>query len=474
MADRREADERSPDHGAFPVHRVRPPSGWVNDPNGPIRWRGRYHVFFQHNPHAPVHDRICWGHASSTDLVQWHHEPAALVPTPGGPDAGGCWSGCVVDDDGVATAVYTGAAAGPDTATVCLAYSTDDRLHRWQKRAAPVAGPPPDRALLGFRDPFLFAHHGHRYAVVGAGEQPDGNATLLLYRCDDLTTWSYQGALLDTTNALAAELAVADIWECPQLIELGDRWVLIVSLVAGQQLDRVAYLVGNLAEAGTGLRFVPESGGLVDHGHDLYAPAVLKLGDRALLWGWTWEDRPEQAVQEAGWAGALTITRELALTDDGQLHSTPVAEVSILHRDHGVVHLTGPSSQTKLPPCPVDLDVEATSDRDGIMILTLPGALELELDMIAGTADLRRDVHEPARRQRVASGSFAPTGHRRRVRIILDGSVAELFVEDGPSFTERVYATGPASLQMRGGNRSHCTTSVRRLVSTSSDSTDPT
>ena len=39
----------------FPVHHVRPPSGWVNDPNGPIRWNGRYHLFFQHNPKAPVH-----------------------------------------------------------------------------------------------------------------------------------------------------------------------------------------------------------------------------------------------------------------------------------------------------------------------------------------------------------------------------------------------------------------------------------
>src|SRR5213592_582147 len=86
---------------------VRPRSGWLNDPNGPVRWKHRYHLFFQHNPAGPVHDTVHWGHVSSGDLVTWACEPLALAPTPGGPDAGGCWSGCVVDDGGVPTAVYT-------------------------------------------------------------------------------------------------------------------------------------------------------------------------------------------------------------------------------------------------------------------------------------------------------------------------------------------------------------------------------
>ena len=90
-----------------PRFRVRPPAGWTNDPNGPFRWQDRYHLFYQHNPHAPVHTNVHWGHASSADLAHWEHHPVALAPTPGGPDEAGCWSGCVVDDDGVPTAVYT-------------------------------------------------------------------------------------------------------------------------------------------------------------------------------------------------------------------------------------------------------------------------------------------------------------------------------------------------------------------------------
>lgn len=45
-----------------------PRSGWINDPNGMARVNGVWHVFFQHNPDAPVHDRIAWGHATSRDL----------------------------------------------------------------------------------------------------------------------------------------------------------------------------------------------------------------------------------------------------------------------------------------------------------------------------------------------------------------------------------------------------------------------
>ena len=66
----------------FPRLHVRPAKGWINDPNGVCRVDGRWHVFFQYNPHSPRHHRVGWGHWSSPDLVAWtEHEPA-LMPTP--------------------------------------------------------------------------------------------------------------------------------------------------------------------------------------------------------------------------------------------------------------------------------------------------------------------------------------------------------------------------------------------------------
>lgn len=52
---------------------------------------------------------IVWGHSVSKDLIHWEHLSHALLPTPGGTDADGCFSGCsVIDTDGTPTILYTG------------------------------------------------------------------------------------------------------------------------------------------------------------------------------------------------------------------------------------------------------------------------------------------------------------------------------------------------------------------------------
>ena len=54
--------------------------GWINDPNGLCFFQGKYHAFFQHNPHAPKWDTMHWGHAVSDDLLHWEERPIALYP----------------------------------------------------------------------------------------------------------------------------------------------------------------------------------------------------------------------------------------------------------------------------------------------------------------------------------------------------------------------------------------------------------
>ncbi len=86
-----------------PSYHLLPQHNWMNDPNGPIWWKGNYHLFYQLNPHAAVWGDMHWGHAVSPDMVHWRHEPIALAPTPGGADSEGCFSGSAVVFNGVPT-----------------------------------------------------------------------------------------------------------------------------------------------------------------------------------------------------------------------------------------------------------------------------------------------------------------------------------------------------------------------------------
>lgn len=444
---------------AFPALHVRPPTGWVNDPNGPFRWNSRYHLFYQHNPLAPVHANIQWGHASSADLVHWRTEPIALTPTPGHLDAGGCWSGCVVDDGGVPTAVYTAIGNGVLDASVALATSEDGQLRSWRKHSAPAARAPHGLDLIGYRDPFVFTTHGRRYALVGAGLAGGGGAaTVLLYACDDLYKWTYLGPLTSARHPVAARCAPADIWECPQLIHLGNRWVLIVSLWTSEVLGRVAYLVGDLDTSGGVPRFTPTHGGLVDAGRDFYAPAVLASPQRILLWGWSWEDRTDVDVLAAGWAGLLTLPRVLTLSPAGRLASTPAPELRTLRGTATGYELNvREQPQTvDLPSGPLDIEIHLHSPARHPTVLTVrlgDNWLHITVDPATGHAELHRNVLHHERATRSATAHIGAGTDAIHMRLLLDGSIAELFLPDGVVFTERLYPTTPArhtSLHLRG------------------------
>ena len=52
----------------------------LNDPNGLCYWQGRWHLFYQACP--PEDTRQHWGHAVSEDLIHWRELPYALRPGP--------------------------------------------------------------------------------------------------------------------------------------------------------------------------------------------------------------------------------------------------------------------------------------------------------------------------------------------------------------------------------------------------------
>ena len=106
------ADHLRPQYHLLPSH------NWMNDPNGPIFFAGRYHMFHQYNPQSAVWGNMHWAHATSSDLIHWKHEPIAISPTPNRPDCDGAFSGSAIVDGATPTIIYTGVAPPSATATM--------------------------------------------------------------------------------------------------------------------------------------------------------------------------------------------------------------------------------------------------------------------------------------------------------------------------------------------------------------------
>jgi beta-fructofuranosidase len=399
---------------SFPRLHPRPEAGWVNDPNGIMFVDGRWHVFFQYNPGSARHEDIHWGHTSSADLLAWEEHPVALHPRPGTTDGFGCWSGVGVIDDGLPAVVYSAARDRHGRSEVVVVHGSAD-ARDWSGERVVAAALPSDERVTMVRDPFLFELGGRRWAIQGAGRSDVGGA-LLLYGADDLDAWTEEGYLLDAEAPVVSDLAPCEGWECPQLVRVGEDWVLIMSLwLDGQPHRGVAWALGSLTiDEGTGRPvFSARRTGLIDEGSSFYAPqAVQSDGSdgqpaRVLLWGWAQELAPDgvrgrtQAdADEHGWSGMLTFPRELIVRDD-QVELVPARELTALRAE--------PVEVAALPD-----QAEVVLTGAGTAALVLGGSVE----------------------QTVWQGELA-TGDE--VRVLIDASIVEIHRTGRPALTFRAY-----------------------------------
>jgi beta-fructofuranosidase len=434
-----------------PQYHFLPPANWMNDPNGLICWEGSYHLFYQYNPYSAEHGSIHWGHAVSTDLVHWRDLPIALRPTPGGPDADGCWSGCAVDDDGTPTFVYTGFAGGRQRP--CLATS-DDGLLTWRTYAGnPVIAEPPDGLdVVGFRDHSLWRSNGLWRHVIGSGIRGVGGAALS-YRSSNLVDWEYTGPLLTADQVRDPALPAGDMWECPDFFGLGDRHVLAVSVCGNGGLHHPVGLIGTYEAE----NFQVESVQPLDPGGHFYAPQSFFDGTgRRVMFGWLREGRPVADQVAAGWSGAMSLPRVLTLDADGRLRTTPAPELTALRRagDEAVG-----SGRVRLPVAQTEIratfDVGPRSQAGVVIHHSRTQSTRVVYDAV----DRRLRIEGPQSQAGDGTGDGSgladgselgegdPCEHDLEVgpseplvlRIFVDHSVVEVYACDRAVLTERVY-----------------------------------
>lgn len=430
-----------------------PPQNWMNDPNGTIQWNGRYHLFYQHNPNGAFHGTIHWGHAVSDDLIHWQDLPVAIAPTPNSVDEGGIFSGCIVNDNGVAKMFYTGVTPDYMVQKQCLAIGDDD-LITWEKFSSnPVIDslPAVSHQTVEFRDPFVWKEDDVWYMVLGSCIKGVGGAAFL-YRSDDLENWQYLNPLM--VGDLARN---GVIWECPNFFRLGDKWVLIVSSHIGYTTATVLYFIGEYKNH----RFIPEQEGVLDAAY-FYAP-LTHLDDqgRRIMYAWVREGRSESLQRESGWSGVQIIPRVLSLDEHNRLTMTPTDRLQQLRTNHqqfsgddlneGDLFIFGRQMEIHAsfevdtqPDHQVGIDVLVSSDGREFVRITYEGnshALRVERHYFGENADLETVVHGVTHR--------LDEGETLDLLILVDGSLIEIIANKRASVTTRFYPHQADSQHLR-------------------------
>ncbi len=311
-----------------PQFHFTPEKNWHNDPNGLIYYDGEYHLFYQYNPKGKEWGYMHWGHAISTDLVHWEHQPVAIYPDENSEDKERCtaFSGSAIVDENnllekqdgevkTLVAFYTSQHCGQR-----IAYSTD-RGRTWVKyEGNPViAFDEKDDA----RDPKVVWHEpSGKYVMVlyRKTSEDDKSKGISFYTSANLTDWEYKSHIYG-------------FYECPDLIPMKvtnrpeeTKWVLFDG--------DGSYLIGHF----DGENFTPETAKVKgDFGKNYYATQ-------------SWSNIPEEdgRIIQIAWMrdgsfpgmpfnGQMTFPTELELTKFNfgyKVTRKPVSEIELLHGKH--------------------------------------------------------------------------------------------------------------------------------------------
>ncbi|XP_065195328.1 uncharacterized protein LOC135826656 [Sycon ciliatum] len=277
-----------------------PPNHWMNDPNGPMYYKGYYHLFFQYNPLGPSWGHMSWGHIVSKGSA-------------------------TIRDDGTPIIVYTCVGHGQLQCIALPNDTSDPTLVAWHKPPQnPVISKAPPGGTTGqFRDDTTAwkGTDGSWRMVVGASINGTGSASL--WKTTDFYNWTFAGVLSDASKE-TLEL-------CPDFFNaINDpkgRWILKYS--AGGDW----YRIGSYDAEHD--KFAPETApARYDYGQ-FYASKRFydPVKKRQILYGWSSEEDKDAAKR--GWQGHQTLPRSLVIDEElDQLLLNPVEELELLRKSH--------------------------------------------------------------------------------------------------------------------------------------------
>ena len=421
-----------------PAYHHTPQYGWMNDPNGMFYNDGEWHLYYQYNPYGSLWENMTWGHSVSKDLVHWEALPLAIEA-----DAlGTIFSGsCVVDKDNTAgfgknavIAFYTSAG---EAQTQSMAYSTDGgrTFNKYGKNPVVTFNAP------DFRDPKVFWYDGtNRWIMMLAVGQE-----MQIWSSANLKDWQKE-------SSFGSEYGNhGGVWECPDLLKIEDKWVLICNINPGGPFGGSAtqYFVGDFDGRKFTCESMPKVTKWLDYGKDHYATVSFSNAPdgRTVVLAWMSNWQYANQVPTRQFRSANSIARDLGLFKDGE-----ETYVSVIPSKETLA-MRGKKIKNPTDACEIVVDVK--------------GSMELILSNTKGEQvvmkyDAQKQTFAMNRKQSGVisfSEAFpiettAPThGALKQLRLFIDHSSIEAFASDGKmAMTNLVFPNEPYNaLKVKGG-----------------------
>ena len=439
-----------------------PSGGWTNECHGLTYSDGKYHVFFQKNANGPYMARLHWGHISSENLYKWKEEPIALYPE-ASYDIKGCWSGCVFTDDaftgGKPNIIYT--AVDNAKATIALAKPNADDLIGWAKADAnPIINGRPQGLSDDFRDPYFFSANGNKYIIVGTSKNGIGACTLHKYQNG---SWTNDGKIFFKGSNANQH---GTFWEMPNVTDMGNgKWLFTCTPLGLGTGVRTIYWVGTIAADGT---FTPdndapeslEMGGIGKDGYGLLSPSIYQKDGKTLLLGIVPDKLPGNVNYRMGWAHNYSLPREIALGSDGKLTQKPYSGLTAMRTSTKVekqITVNGEESLAPVSGRQIELLGEFTVGTGNVGFNFLKTGSEkasltynvnlgtLTLDITALTRQVNDGVYGGI--YTVTLPEKVNTGGKLKLHVYLDGSIADIFVNDKWAYSVRLFPNNAAAVE---------------------------
>ena len=295
---------------------------WMNDPNGLIKHKGVYHLFYQCNPYSKNWGDIGWGHATSTDLISWTNQAHALFAT----NTTMMFSGSAVSTDhfdgvlykDLLVAFYTACDYKIDDNEIftasnqsqCIALSTDSGKSWAQYSGNPVI----DIGSSEFRDPKVLRVSKNEWVMLLARSV---DHEIDFYLSNDLINWQLSNSFSDCSFK-------SGDWECPDLIKLEHGssvvYALILSVNKGFSSGGSGslYILGDWLD-GTFVANKQVMGGkdylLLDKGPDFFAPQSFFTQEPStpIIIGWLDNWNYAKDMPDNGMPMIQSIGREISI-----------------------------------------------------------------------------------------------------------------------------------------------------------------